>query len=134
MERSARLAHAALAWLFVAGICVQVFLAGLSIFSDSATWATHRSFGYTVMGLLVLLVVLSAVVARQPRGRIGWTLLLLLDYVVQTILPNFRTSAPAISALHPVNALILFVLAVAVARWASTDVRSQAAALGGSSQ
>jgi hypothetical protein len=37
-------------------------------------------------------------------------------YVVQTMLPGARTSAPWIAALHPVNALFLFALAVWYAR------------------
>ena len=32
-------------------------------------------------------------------------------YIVQTLLPIAKTSIPAVAALHPVNAMLLFALA-----------------------
>jgi hypothetical protein len=43
---------------------------------------------------------------------------MLVLYIVQTLLPNFRASAPWVAALHPVNALFLFALAAWYARLA----------------
>ena len=110
--------HAAVAALFVVAIVVQVFLAGAALanLGGSGNFETHIEFGYTWIGLAALAVLLTAIVARRPRREIGIALGLLLLYIVQTILPNFKTSAPWVAALHPVNALFLFGLAAWYAR------------------
>ena len=110
--------HAAAAVIFVVAILLQVFFAGTAIVNlgGSGDFATHREFGYTWIGLAALAVLLTAFAARRPRADVGIVAGLLVLYIVQTILPNFRTSAPWVAALHPVNALILFGLAAWYAR------------------
>jgi uncharacterized protein DUF6220 len=116
-----RLVHAVVAWIFVASIVVQVFLAGAAIanLGGSGDFTTHKEFGYSVVGLVSLAVLLTALGARAPRRDIGISFGLLLLYIVQTILPNAKASYPAVAALHPVNAMLLFVLATwyAVHAW-----------------
>jgi hypothetical protein len=68
-----------------------------------------------LVGILALAVPVLALVGRFPRAHVGWSTLVLVLYIVQTALPAARGSSPAISALHPVNAMILLVLAVVVA-------------------
>jgi hypothetical protein len=113
--------HAAAAWLFLASIVVQVFLAGAAIsqLGGSGTFASHVDFGYTWVGLAALAVVVTAIIARAGRPSILISLGLLALYIVQTILPAARASIPAVAALHPVNALMLFALAIWYARRAS---------------
>ena len=48
MRSVARTAHLVVAWLLVAGLIVQVFLAGLGVFRDPASFETHKDFGYTL--------------------------------------------------------------------------------------
>jgi hypothetical protein len=116
-----RLVHAIVAWLFVASIVVQVFLAGAAItnLGGSGNFEAHIGFGYSVIGLLALAVLLTALAARMPRRDVGISVGLFLLYIVQTALPNAKVSYPAIAALHPVNALLLFALATwyAVHAW-----------------
>jgi len=110
--------HVVSAVIFVVAIVVQVFLAGAAIanLGGSGDFTTHIEFGYTWVGLASLALVLSAFVARRPRRDVGIVIGLLLLYVVQTMLPNARASAPWVAALHPVNALFLFSVAVWYAR------------------
>ena len=116
--------HAAVAGLFVLAIVVQVFLAGAALanLGGSGNFATHIDFGYTGIGIAALALVLTALAARRPRREVGITVALLVLYVVQTALPSFRSSAPWVAALHPVNALFLFGLAAWYARraWRAT--------------
>ena len=109
--------HAAAAWLFVASIVVQVFLIGAAIreLGGSNDFSTHMNVGYSI-GVIVLAVLVTAVVARAGRNAISTSLGLLILYVVQTSLPGFKGSFPWVSALHPVLALILFTMAVWYAR------------------
>lgn len=110
--------HAAVAALFVVAIVVQVFLAGAALanLGGSGNFATHIDFGYTWIGLAALALLITALVARQPRREVGITVALIVLYVVQTVLPGFRSSTPWVAALHPVNALFLFGLAAWYAR------------------
>jgi uncharacterized protein DUF6220 len=110
--------HAAAAVVFVLTIIVQVILAGLAIakLGGSGDFSTHIEFGFTWVGLAGLALVLTALAARRPRRDVGIAFGLLVLYIVQTMLPGLRTSMPAIAALHPLNAMLLFTLALWYAR------------------
>lgn len=110
--------HLAAAVLFVAAIVVQVFLAGAAIanLGGSGSFSTHIEFGYTGIGLAALALLITVFVARRPRRDVGIVVGIVVLYVIQTILPSFKASTPAIAALHPVNAMLLFVVAVWYAR------------------
>ena len=110
--------HALAAIVFVAAIVIQIFLAGAAIsnLGGSGNFETHISFGYTGMGIAALVVLVTALVARLPRREVGLAALLFVLYIVQTLLPNFRSSASFVAALHPLNAAILLAIAVWYAR------------------
>lgn len=129
MNRRLLQLHAVAAWLFVASIVVQVFLAGAAIaeLGGSGTFAFHIEFGYTYVGIVSLLVVVTALIARAGRNAIATSLGLLVLYVIQTVLPGFKGSIPFVSALHPVNALVLFAIAVWYARRAWRTASAAAA-------
>ena len=111
----ARSAYLVVAWSFVVAVISQVFLAGLSLFASAANWGAHREFGYS-LGFLALLLVVLAFLGRMPRAIGRWLALLFVVYAIQTILPNVRHDAPWIAALHPVNALAVFWIALTHAR------------------
>jgi hypothetical protein len=128
MTAMARWAHLVAAWLFAAGVLLQGYLAGsaLSQLGGSGDFATHSEVGYTLMGILAIAVLLLALVGRFSRAQVGWSGLLFVLYVVQTTLPSARTSAPAIAALHPANAMVMLVLAVVVAVSARRQIGARA--------
>jgi hypothetical protein len=105
--------HAIVAVVFVVAILVQVFLAGAALLQlgGNGDFRTHADFGYTEVGLAALAVVVTAVLAKVGRRRILLSVALLVLYIVQTLLPVARSSMPAVAALHPVNAMLLFALA-----------------------
>lgn len=120
----ARIAYLVVAWLFVAAVIVQVFLAGLGVFAGAANWRTHVRFGWGIAWLPLILILL-ALVGRLP-GAVGrWLALLFVVYAVQTMLPGFRRDTPVVAALHPVNALAVFGIALIHARRAWSLVRGQ---------
>lgn len=108
-----RMVHAIVAVVFVVAIVVQVFLAGAALLQlgGNGDFRTHVDFGYTEVGLAALAVVVSAFLARVGRRRILLSVALLVLYIVQTLLPVAKSSLPAVAALHPVNAMLLFALA-----------------------
>jgi hypothetical protein len=116
MKAWGRWIHIGAAWLFAGGVLVQGYLAGqaLTELGGAGDFEAHRSFGYTVMGVLALVVLVAALLGRLPRGQISLSVLLFVLYIVQTALPNARTSAPGVAAFHPANAMLMLVLAVVI--------------------
>jgi len=116
-----RVAYLVVAWLFIASLLVQVFLAGLSLFVSALNWDIHIAFGHSVPGLFALLMVIFALWGRLPRATILLTVLLFILVIAQTeVFAAIRADVRLVAALHPVNALILFALGVGLARraWA----------------
>ncbi|MGH2476893.1 MAG: DUF6220 domain-containing protein [Candidatus Limnocylindrales bacterium] len=117
MKEIAGQAHVAAAWLFAVGVLLQGYLAGSAMgqLGGSGDFSAHIGVGYSLMGILALAVPILALLGRLPRAQVGWSAVLLVLYVVQTSLPFARADIPAIAALHPVNAMLLLVLAVVLA-------------------
>jgi len=115
----ARQANAWLAWLIVAAILAQVWLAGSAIpqLGGNGNFMNHQSFGYLI-GLLFLVQLVVAVLARPGRRIVGIAAGLLVLYVIQSSLPYMDPGLPAVAALHPVNALVMFGVQIWYARQA----------------
>ena len=114
-----RTLHAWAAILWVAAIIVQVFLAGQAIanLGGSGDFTSHIGFGYAI-GILQLAALVLAFPARvSGRDRLISAGILGL-YVVQTLLPGLESVSPLISALHPLNAMLLFAVSIWYARHA----------------
>ena len=129
MARS--LARRALPWVsgfFVACLLLQVFLAGMGVFDSPASFATHRDFGYTI-GMLTLVILVLALVGRQPRRVVGLSALLLVQFALQSIFVLQRGSNNAIAALHPVNGFLILLVAIVVTRLAWAEARTPEAAI-----
>ena len=103
-ERWSRLGAMAFAWLFAAGVVIQVFLAGLALFDTAARWGDHSSFGMMI-GVLLLPVIVLVPLGRAGRKAIGMTAVLLVLFIVQVSLPTI--DAGWIAALHPLVAFAL---------------------------
>jgi len=115
MTQVARQIHALVAWLLVASILVQVWLAGAAIpqLGGNGNFETHRNVGYGI-GLITLALFLTALPSGLGRRRILQSLGILGLYIVQSSLPYM--GANAIEALHPVNAIVMFVVSLLYAR------------------
>ena len=112
--RLARIFYAGLSSLFVACVLVQVFFAGVGAFG--ANWSWHLTFVH-LMEPLPLLMTPVAFVGRLPYGLrllpLGLVALIGAQYA-------FANTAVPAAALHPVNALLIFLVSLHVARraWA----------------
>jgi hypothetical protein len=105
--------------VFVAGVVLQVVLAGLGVFSDPRSFLTHRDFGY-LLGMFTLVLLVLALVGRAPRRVIGMCALLLVLFAMQSVFIALRSSAPEVAALHPLNGFLILLVAITVTRaaWA----------------
>lgn len=122
-----RQVHAAVAWLLVGSIVVQVWLAGVAIpqLGGKGDFSNHRNLGYLI-GVVALALVLTALPTDLGRRRILQSLGILGLYIVQSSLPYIGVNA--IEALHPVNAVVMFVVALVYARAVWRDRTAEAAA------
>jgi hypothetical protein len=111
----ARRGFVVVAWSLVACLVVQFFLVGLDLFEAIGESELHRDFAY-VYGWLTPILVLLAMIAGLPRHVLLPTLTLLALYAIQTYLPTISNTLPRLAALHAINALLVFWLAVRVAR------------------
>jgi hypothetical protein len=114
-RRIARPIHVVVAWLLVAGLLVQVFLAGMGVFDSPLDFATHRDFGYTLTLLPVILIVTS-LVGGFGRWETIAAAVMLAQFFLQSILVLQRESTPSIAAMHPVNGFLILLIAVWLAR------------------
>jgi hypothetical protein len=116
MTRIARYIYAGLAWLFVIGVVLQVFLAGMVVVARQSTWNNHVSLGHTLAGPLLFMLV-TMYLGRMPGAIKRLTWLLFAVYVIQSdVIIFLRIDAPVISAFHPVLALVDFALGLTLAR------------------
>ncbi len=122
-RRIARPVHVVVAWLLVAGLLVQVFLAGMGVFDSTSAFATHRDFGYTLTLLPVVLVVTSLVGGFSRMETIA-AAVMFGQFILQSVFVLQRDSNPAIAALHPVNGFLILLIAVWLARDAWREFRA----------
>ena len=123
--KASRFAYMIFAWLFVFGVLVQVFFAGMVVVARQTNWENHIGLGHT-LALPLILMLITAYLGKLPgrMQRLNW--LLLAVYILQAdVLIFLRASAPVLSALHPVLALLDFALGVALASLAMTLVRAK---------
>jgi len=127
--RIARTIHLGLAWLLVAGLAYQIFLAGMGVFAGAENFATHRDFGYLLEGIPFFMGV-AAWIGKLGRRHVILGFAIFGLFLVQSFLLLAREGAPAVAALHPVNGFVITWLAVWVARdaWALRAARASEAA------
>lgn len=104
-----RLGFRALAALTLVGIAVQFFLAGMTVFGGGTGWEAHAAtggaVGVPIMGLFLMSFIAGL---REYRSMAGGLLGL---YLLQVALAASGQGQPLIAALHPVNGLLMGLLA-----------------------
>jgi hypothetical protein len=118
--------------VLVAGLVLQVFLAGLGVFDDPTFFLTHRDTGYT-LELVAFVVFLLAAIARAGRRQVGLAGLIVLLFLLQSVFVGVRDSAPMVAALHPVNGFLIVLLSIVLARNAWAFARATRPDVGASS-
>jgi hypothetical protein len=117
MTRALRIVYVLLAWLYLAGLVTVAFAAGLGLLVPGSNMDLHRESGY-ILHLAPVLLLLAAWGARVGRPTMWWVVALSVSGLIQPLLPVLRDSVPFLAALHPLNAMLLFYLAITVA-WRS---------------
>ena len=107
----ARKIYVGLAWLFVAAVGVQFFLAGLGVLGGESIEA-HRQWGFIALHLVPILMFIAAIAGRMGRTVVSLTGALFLLVFVQPILADPGLDPQWLRSLHVLNALFIFALGV----------------------
>lgn len=123
MTKASRIVYLAASTLFLIGVSIQVFLAGMVVVALQMGWSNHRDLGHG-LALPLLVMLITVYLGRFPRRTKWLTWLLFAVYVVQAdVLIFLRVSLPVVSAFHPVLALVDFALAASLIYQAWISVR-----------
>jgi len=122
MISAARWLYLGLVWLYVVGIVVQVLLAGAALFGTGTSFEPHRSLGY-ILHLVPILLLIVGALSRVGRRVLLRNLALAVVQFIQPLLPMLQGNAPWVAALHPVLALAVFWLGLTLANEAFRLVR-----------
>jgi Family of unknown function (DUF6220) len=119
MRSIARSVHLVVAWLLVAGVVAQIFLAGLGVFRGPEDFATHRDIGF-MLELLPIILLITGLLGGLGRRPALLAIGIFALFMLQSVFVGLRASAPEVAALHPVNGFLIAVLAIMLARDAWT--------------
>jgi hypothetical protein len=109
IRRYARGALVLLTALFLIAVVVQILTAGFGIFGATSL-DLHEHLGFTLTHGLSILVFLAALVAWVKGSDLALAFLIGALTTVQVFLPEIDNRW--IAGLHPVNALLIFLLAL----------------------
>jgi hypothetical protein len=118
-----RRAHLVLAWGFVAGVVLQVFLAGRGVFESTLAFKDHVGWGY-MLGMLAIVLLVLAAVGRLGRRQILYAAGLWFMFALQSIFIAVRSDLPTVAALHPLNGFGILLVSILTAReaWLARNV------------
>jgi hypothetical protein len=105
----ARKSFVGLAWLFVLAVAIQFLLAGLGVLGGE-TMEAHRQWGFIVLHLIPILMLIAALVGRMGRTVVALTVLLFLLVFVQPLFADPQLDPRWLRSLHVLNALFIFAL------------------------
>jgi len=109
VRRYARWALILFTGLFLLAVVVQILTAGFGIFG-ATSFDLHEDLGFTLTHGLSILVFLAALVAWVELKSLAIAFLIGALTTVQVALPEVDNRW--IAGLHPVNALLIFLLAL----------------------
>jgi Family of unknown function (DUF6220) len=105
----ARRIYTGLGWLFVLAVAIQFFLAGLGVLGGESLEA-HRQWGFIVMHIIPILMLIAAIVGKLGWRFIGLTILLFVLVFLQPLFSDEDLDPMWLRSFHVLNALFIFAL------------------------
>jgi hypothetical protein len=106
---TARKAFVVLSWLFVLAVAIQFLLAGLGVLGGESL-EPHRQWGFIVLHLIPILMLIAAIIGRMGRTVIVLTVVLFLLVFLQPLFVDPELHPRWLRSLHVLNALFIFAL------------------------
>jgi hypothetical protein len=106
---TARKTFVVLSWLFVLAVAIQFLLAGLGVLGGESL-EPHRQWGFIVLHLLPILMLIAAIIGRMGRTVIVLTVVLFLLVFLQPLFVDPELHPRWLRSLHVLNALFIFAL------------------------
>jgi hypothetical protein len=125
-RRAADTGYAYVSLLFVAGVLVQVYLAGVGAFAidalkiaNASSFDAHRSWGFVLGGVAVVLLILALAARESRRTMIAALVLAVLVFVAQSALADAGESSKWLGGLHALDGILILLLStwIAIAAW-----------------
>lgn len=120
LRRGAFLGYQWLLLAFLLAGVAQIFLAGLGVFrledqglaaAGDTAFAPHRTLGFTLGGIALLILVLAVIARPGARAIAGSALLVLLTSLVQSLLAGLGEDHAVYGALHALDGLLILGIA-----------------------
>ena len=113
-----------LAWLFVLAVAIQFLLAGLGVLGGESM-EPHRVWGFLVLHLIPILMLIAAIVGRMGRTVIVLTVGLFLLVFLQPLFADAQLDPRWLRALHVLDALFIFALGYHLAQRGTRTIRAE---------
>jgi hypothetical protein len=105
---------------------VQIFLAGFGVFSlhgeqvgaaGETAFDPHRSLGFALGGLVLIILVLALVARRSARSMVLTAVMFLLAFLAQSFLADLGGSNAFFGGLHAFDGLVILGIAGCLYSW-----------------
>lgn len=123
----ARKIFVGLAWLFVLAVAIQFLFAGLGILGGESL-EPHRQWGFIVLHLIPILMLIAAIIGRLGRTVIVLTVVLFVLVFLQPLFVDPELDPRWLRSLHVLNSLFIFALGYHLAQRGTKTVRGMAVA------
>jgi hypothetical protein len=124
---AARKIFVGLAWLFVLAVAIQFLFAGLGLLGGESL-EPHRQWGFIVLHLIPILMLIAAIVGRMGRTVIVLTVVLFLVVFLQPLFVDPELDPRWLRSLHVLNALFIFALGYHLVQRGTRTARGTAVA------
>ncbi|MGD6878500.1 DUF6220 domain-containing protein [Bacillus infantis] len=114
--RAGGMAFVVCSMLFAVCVLTQLYIAGMGVFVNPASWMSHVRFVHLFGFSLPLLMLISAFVGGLPRSVLVQVLGVMLSIFLMYFTANITGTLPWAGALHPVIAVIILIQSLLIAK------------------
>lgn len=114
MKKISRTIFLVLAIIFALSIAAQIFLAGMATFISPAHWLKHVTFVHLFGFNVPIFMLIFAFLGKLPRWAYWHLFGIFVSIFLMYFTANITATLPWAGAMHPLIAVILFILACSI--------------------
>ncbi|MBY7145102.1 hypothetical protein KFZ56_18960 [Virgibacillus sp. NKC19-3] len=112
--RIGRIVFLALAIIFTLCVVAQLFFAGMATFISPVNWGKHMIFAHLFGFNIPVVMLVFAFIGALPRFAYWQLFGILISMFLMYFTANITTMLPWLSAMHPIFAVLLFILSCSI--------------------